>query len=301
VTHPHKFKRATLTPAAAVVALLLSTACGSNAQEALPITNSEDTEQQAAETTDAEVAIGDVSETPEDTPAPEAQDEPLYIGNDASFDYLIEVRDNRPKAWRIDDDALPTKQEVTGRVTPDMVNPERCTQLASLSEAGYLAQEGPLQYVTDSDINDEADDFIVVGQAPLGILQEVTETIPDCSTFSVSRQSPSVIDNTPTQDVMTYQLEAEEQPNGYLLIQFTGEGTVQITDTNYTCLSQGNRDCMYDKSIRGFRLFRQDGENLVGAGVTNTKTKGGSATRPMKANTFIEEAQAILELLEVQQ
>lgn len=253
-------------------------------------TPTEDTEPDKAATSTTEPSAA------EETPA-----EPLYIGNDAAFDYLVGVRDSLPQGWRIDTEALPAKQEVTGRVRPEMVNPERCAQLASLAEAGYLAEEGPLQYITDANLEDDADDFIVVGQAPLGILQDITAVLPDCSTFAVSRQSPSVIDNTPTQDVITYQVEAETLDNGYLLLQFTAEGVVQITDTDFTCLSLGNRDCMYDKSIRGYRLIRQDGETMTVAGVTNTKTKGGSAARPMKVNDFLTDAEPILDSLEIPQ
>jgi hypothetical protein len=232
---------------------------------------------------------------PEKTP--EAPEGPLYIGNDASFDFLVDIRDNVPRRWRIDREALPTKQEVSSRVLPAMVNPERCAQLASFAEAGYLVQEGPLQYITDGDFEDEADDFIVVGQAPLGILEDIAAVISKCATFAISRQSPSVIDSTPTQDVMTYEVKAKTLDSGYMFIQFMADGVVQITDKNYACLSQGNRDCMYKRSVLGYRLIRQDGETLAVAGVTNSKTKGGSATRPLKVNDFLNDAQSILESL----
>lgn len=227
----------------------------------------------------------------------ESGDEPMYVGNDAAFDFLVNIRDNLPRRWRIDTEALPTKQEVSSRVLPELVSPERCAQLASVAEVGYLVQEGPLQYVNDGDSEDEADDFIVVGQAPLGVLEEIKTVVPKCATFAISRQSPAVIDNSPSQDVMTYEIEVEALANGYVLVQFAANGVVQIADRNYACLSQGNRDCMYKRSVLGYRLIRQDGETLAVAGVTNTKSKGGSASRPMKVNDFLTDAQSMLDSL----
>ncbi len=232
-------------------------------------------------------------EPPEQTT--KAPDGPLYIGNDASFDFLVATRDNVPQGWRIDYDALPTKQEVSSSVLPEMVSPERCVQVASIAEVGYLAEEGPLQFIFDGDFQDEADDFVVVGQAPLGILDDLTSVISQCATFAISRQSPSVVNNSPTQDVMTYQVESKILQNGYMFIQFTADGVVQMADKNYACLSQGNGDCMYKRSALGYRLIRQDGETLTVAGVTNIKSKGGSAARPMKVNEFLNDAQSILD------
>jgi hypothetical protein len=256
--------------------------------------NSENSASPGVPTPSEELAVQTATpESPEETT--EAPDGPLYIGNDASFDFLVAIRDNVPLRWRIDKDALPTKQEVSRSVLTEMVSPERCAQVASLAEVGYLVEEGPLQFIFDGDFQDDADDFVVVGQAPLGILDEVTSVIPQCATFAISRQSPSVVNNSPTQDVVTYQVESKILQNGYMFIQFTADGVVQMTDKNYACLSQGNGDCMFKRSALGYRLIRQDGETLIVTGVTNIKSKAGSAARPMKVNEFLNDAQSILD------
>jgi hypothetical protein len=178
-----------------------------------------------------------------------------------------------------------------------MVNPERCSDLASIADAGYLVQEGPIQYIQDSQEGDGINNFVVIGQAPLNALTNIAENAPECATFAISRRSPSVINNSPTNDVVTYEMTTEVLDNGYVLMTFTGEGEVQIVDTNYNCLNEGAGMCMYPRSDNGYRLLRQEGETLIVAAVTNYKDKGGSAPRPMKKADFLEQAQPILDSL----
>lgn len=259
----------------------------------------------------AETSQGTVTETqPEESqpPEPETQpeaaptaepepQEPPYVGNDAAYDYLMAVRGNQPDGWDLDGEALPTRQEVTGRVLPEMVNPERCSDLASLADAGYLVQEGPIQYIQDSEEGDGVNNFVVIGQAPLEALSDITTVAGECETFAISRQSPSVIDSSPTRDVVTYEMTTEVLDNGYVLLTFTGEGEIQIVDANYNCLREGEGFCMYPRSEKGYRLLRQDGETLIVAAATNYKNKGGTAPRPMKKAAFLEQAQTILDSL----
>lgn len=232
------------------------------------------------------------------TPAPSVDpepEEPPYVGNDAAYDYLMAVRDNQPDGWNLNRDDLPTRQEVTGRVLPEMVNPERCADLASIVDAGFLVQEGPIQYIQDAEEGDGVDNFVVIGQAPLDSLRDISEVASECKTFAISRRSSSVIDNSPTSDVVTYELTTEIQDSGYILLTFTGEGEIQIVDTNYDCLREGEGFCMYPRSENGYRLLRQEGENFIVAAVTNYRDKGGSAPRPMRKADFQDQAQAILE------
>jgi len=259
----------------------------------------------------AETPQGTVAETqPAETQPPEPQtdavpaptaepeaEEPPYVGNDAAYDYLMAVRDNQPDEWDLDGEALPTRQEVTGRVLPEMVNPERCADLASLADAGYLVQEGPIQYIQDSEEGDGINNFVVIGQAPLQALSDITTVAGECQTFAISRQSPSVINSSPTRDVVTYEMVMEVLENGYVLLTFTGEGEIQIVDANYNCFREGEGFCMYPRSEKGYRLLRQDGETLIVAAATNYKNKGGTAPRPMKKAAFLERAQLILDSL----
>jgi len=235
---------------------------------------------------------------PDPSVDPEPQ-EPPYVGNDAAYDYLMSVRDNQPDGWGLNPDALPTRQEVTGRVLPEMVNPERCADLASIVEAGYLVQEGPIQYIQDLEEGDGVDNFVVIGQAPLESLSRIIDVANECQTFVVSRRSPSVINNSPTQDVVTYEMTAEVLASGYVFITFTGEGEIQIVDPDNSCLWEDEGFCMYPRSANGYRLVRQEGETLIIAAVTNYKNKGGSAPRPMREVDFREQAKPILDSLTI--
>lgn len=228
------------------------------------------------------------------TPSGAPETENPYIGNDPAFDLLVEIRDESGAALGIDLTSLPTKQEITTRVRSEMVNPERCLDLASLLESGYLASEGPLQYIFDGNTDDERDNFVVLGRAPEGALLAVTGTASECKTFSVSRQSPSVIDNSPTQDAMTYIVEVRSLESEDVFLDFSSKGVVQKVDPDYRCLSQGTKDCMFERSTRGFRLLRQIGENLIVVGATSVEDYGSTASKPMKAGTFVELGNSIL-------
>ena len=243
-------------------------------------------------------------EEPVESPAPDISvdpepEKPPYVGNSAAYDYLMAVRDNQPNGWGLNPDALPTRQEVTGRVLPEMVNPERCADLASIVEAGYLVQEGPIQYIQDLEEGDGIDNFVVIGQAPLESLSGIIDVADECQTFVVSRRSPSVINNSPTQDVVTYEMTAEVLASGYALITFTGEGEIQIVDPDNNCLWEDEGFCMYPRSVNGYRLIRQEGETLIVAAVTNYKNKGGSAPRPLGKADFREQAEPILDSLTI--
>jgi len=287
---------------AAVVAAMV-TGCassGTGQSDSAETPPSGDTETQTPETQTPETQPDEPGEspTPDTSVDPEPQ-EPPYVGNDAAYDYLMSVRENQPDSWGLNPDALPTRQEVTGRVLPEMVNPERCADLASVVDAGYLVQEGPIQYIQDSEEGDGINNFVVIGQAPLDALSDISDVASECQTFAISRQSPSVIDNSPTNDVVTYELTTEILDNGYVLLNFTGEGDIQIVDSNYNCLREGEGFCMYARSENGYRLIRQEGETLIVAAVTNYKNKGGSAPRPMRKADFQQQAQPILDSLTI--
>ena len=254
---------------------------------------------------ETQAAEGQPPEPPTDTaPTPTAEpepEEPPYVGNDAAYDYLMAVRENQPDGWDLDGEALPTRQEVTGRVLPEMVNPERCADLASIVEAGYLVQEGPIQYIQDLEDSDGIDNFVVIGQAPLESLSSNVAVLNEYQTFVVSRRSPSVINNSPTQDVVTYEMTAEVLASGYVFITFTGEGEIQIVDPDNNCLWEDEGVCMYPRSVKGYRLIRQEGETLIVAAVTKHKNKGGTAPRPMKKAAFLQQAQRMLDSLTAEQ
>lgn len=279
----------------AAVTVLIAGCASSNTGEA---SSAEEPRPKITETqgTDSEPPESGTDPTPVST-AEQEPAEPLYVGNDAAYDYLMTVRDNQPDGWDLDQDALPTRQEVTGRVLPEMVNPERCSDLASLVDAGYLVQEGPIQYIQDNEEGDGVGNFVVIGQAPLGALTDIKGIANECRTFAISRPSPSVINNSPTRDVVTYEMTTDVLDNGYVLLTFIGKGEIQIVDSNYNCLREGEGFCMYARSESGYRLLRQDGENLIVAAVTNYKNKGGTASRPMKKAAFLGQAQPILDLL----
>lgn len=228
-----------------------------------------------------------------ETPSPRASEPPLYMGNDTAFDLLVDMRDTMPKKWRIDTEALPTKLEVTSRVLTEMVSPERCADLASVVEGGFLVEEGPLQFISDPDPDDSFDNFVIVGQAPVGALEEMLTAADKCATFDVARESPSVINSSPTTDRMTYSLEAQSLDDGSVLLKVTGDGEVQQVDKNYRCLNEGDGYCMYRKSVNALRHLRQSGENLIDVGTTRIQLKGGSASRPMRVQDFLTVAQPL--------
>lgn len=282
---------------AAVVAAMV-TGCASSGTEQ---SDSAETPPPAnTETQIPEAEPDESAESPTPTPSvdPEPQ-EPPYVGNDAAYDYLMAVREDQPDGWGLNPDALPTRQEVTGRVLPEMVNPERCADLASIVEAGYLVQEGPIQYIQDLEDGDGIDNFVVIGQAPLESLRSIVAVLNECQTFVVSRRSPSVINNSPTQDVVTYEMSAEVLASGYVFVTFTGGGEIQIVDPDNNCLWVDEGFCMYPRSVNGYRLIRQEGETLIVAAVTKYKNKGGTAPRPMKKAAFLEQAKPILDSLTI--
>lgn len=253
----------------------------------------QDAAEASSPTTDQPSESPSVQTRQDQAPSPQESEPPLYMGNDAAFDLLVAMRDSIPRKWRIDADALPTKLDATSRVLTEMVSPERCADLASVVEGGFLAEEGPLQFISDPDPSDNLDNFVIIGQAPVGALDEMLNVADKCATFDVARQSPSVINSSPTTDRMTYSLAAQTLDDGSVLLTVTGDGQVQQVDTNYRCLDEGEGFCMYRKSINALRLLRQSGENLIDVGTTRIRLKGGSASRPMKAQDFLQVAQPL--------
>lgn len=225
----------------------LLSACGSNLESA-----TDSTPNMPAE---------DVTQV---APPTETAAEPQeFLGEDVFFDRFMKVLPNISKDYGFDTTALPTKQSgLTRQFSVDQVNPGRCAELATLVNVGFDATGGPLQYVMTMDSWwSETDNTIVAGKSRNDFLEATKITIPECEKFQVKRDSPAVINFTPTQDTLNYTIEKTESiSEDTLLIAFTAKGQAQVDTQRISSSRSGYMD---DKQLNGYLMARQVGENLV--------------------------------------